>query len=699
MRLFGDILKRLFPAALALLILSCSSPATIAPDDAILTGDTEYTDTATDSDTAPVDEYPDEDAVIPDELLSDIVPADEESILTDDGAESDDTILPDEDAWVRPMDTVGWIILNGDRANASRIIEKAAAFGVTEIHLSHDIIMDIDEIQDDAKATLISDIAQEAHAAGLKVWVWAHELANNSYAVCYNPDDVQWEQRRKVYRDALQKVPEIDGVVLMFGSSSPDPWYAQCVCLLDFSYCGDVENKQVHIVKLLIDMVRTAVVEESGRELIVRTFIHFPAEQGYVLQALAEEPHTDYTVMPKDVPQDWQPYHPHDPGFGGALMRDTVAEFDLAGEYWGQSKIPFALPDYLQYRLRHQHALGGNGAFGRVERGGNSAFGTPNEVNLYAFSKLLKNVDYPVDLIWEEWVQSFYGLEPGSAASAHIIAALRRTFDIGRKMYYPKGFWMAKSSDIPENADLGLSSNFEVKKINLWDPDYTPLYQELKDPTAQTIADIAQEKHEARYLAEASLADLEEAKEALPTDRYDDLLRRLSHLRDCVDVFDHVHQAIFRYQRAEEGSEAHFLRWNLDELLSLADHMEATYGAGVSPCSPDKIREFVDSVKDKAESPAAPFTPMLLTDIRAEEVTATGATIRWRSSQPAQGGVEYGVEIPDYGFSAGLGTPAIEHEATLTGLTPDTLFRFRVRATATDATALSGDLSFRTAKK
>ncbi len=640
-----------------------------------------------------------DDAAGVDDLLSDIVPADEELMLSDDGTESDDALLPDEDVWVRPMDTVGWIILNDDRANATMIIEKAAAFGVNEIHLSHDLIMDIDEIKDNAKAVLIREIAQEAHAAGLKVWVWAHELANNSYVVCYDPEDIQWEQRRKVYRDALQKVPEIDGVVLMFGSSSPDPWYAQCLCLLDFSYCNEIENKQVHIVKLLIDMVRTAVVEESGRDLIVRTFIHFPAEQGYLLQALSEEPHTDYTVMPKEVPQDWQPYHPHDPGFEGAFVRNTVAEFDLAGEYWGQSKIPFALPDYLQYRLRHQHALGSNGAFGRVERGGNSAFGTPNEVNLYAFSKLLKNVEYPVDLIWKEWVQSFYGLPPESAAAGHLIAALRRTFDIGRKMYYPKGFWMAKSSDIPENADLGPTSNFEIKKINLWDPDYTPLYQELKNPTAQTIADIAQEKHEARYLADMSLADLEEAKTALSTAHYDDLKRRLSHLRDCVDVFDHVHQAIFRYQRADEGSEAHFLRWNLDELITLADHMENTYGSGVFPCSPARIRKFVDEVKGKAKTPAIPFAPMVLSDIRVEEVTAAGATIRWRSSRPAQGGVEYGLEIPDYGMSAGTGTQGVEHEVTLSGLTSDTLFRFRVRATASDATAVSGDFSFRTAKE
>lgn len=633
----------------------------------------------------------------------------EKDIFSDDQTEEswpdnnfdNDTVndeIQDEDSYVRPMDTAGWILLSSDRTNISTVISKAAAFGINEIHLSHDIIMDIDEIKDDEKAALIRDISIEAHNAGLKVWVWSHELANNSYAVCYDPGDLQWEQRRKIYRDALKKIPEIDGVVLMFGSSSPDPWYSQCLCPLNFSFCSDVDNKPVHIVKLLIDMVHRAVVEESGRSLIVRTFIHFPVEQGYVQQALAEGSHFDHTVMPKDVPQDWQPYHPHDSGFTASLTRNTVAEFDLAGEYWGQSKIPFALPDYLQYRLRYQHAMGSNGAFGRIERGSNSAFGTPNEVNIYAFSKLIKNVEYPVDKIWSEWVEQFYHLDPDSQSSKSIILALRRTFDIGRKMYYPKGFWMAKSSEIPDNADLGLTSNFEVKKISQWDSDYTQIYKELKNPSSQTIADIAQEKNEARYLADASLADLENAKNDLSVENYEDLKKRLSHLRDCIDVFDHVHQAIFRYQRAENENEAGFLKWNIDKLLDLAGFMEKTYGLDIYPCSPSAIRDFADSVKDRAASSGVPFEPMLLSDIHAEEVTATGAVIFWRSSLPSTGGVEYGVEIPDFGNSAAAQSAGTEHSTVLTGLLPGTRYMYRVRSVSNGTVSLSGDFSFTTTK-
>ena len=55
--------------------------------------------------------------------------------------------------------------------------------------------------------------------------VWSHEFNNVGLTVCFDPADPVWNERRQAYRSALQAIPTIDGVVLMFGSATLEPWY------------------------------------------------------------------------------------------------------------------------------------------------------------------------------------------------------------------------------------------------------------------------------------------------------------------------------------------------------------------------------------------------------------------------------------------------------------------------------------------
>jgi len=628
----------------------------------------------------------------------------EESYGFDEESESeisdcDREEIPDSDT--RSMETIGWILLDTNREHISEVLKRAEEFDVTAIHLSHGLIMDIDDIDDAVKAELIRDVAVEAHQYGLKVYVWAHELTGNAYFVCYDPDDSYWERRKNKYKEALTKIPEIDGIVLMYGSSDPDPWHAQCSCLFSSFDCNSIGNKPVFISDVILDKVYEAVVEEMGRDLIFRTFIHFPNEEETILQALSINDKADFTVMSKGVPQDWQPYHPHNVQFGNSDGRNHVAEFDLAGEYWGRSVIPFALPEYLQYRLSYQYGKGSNGAFGRIERGSYYAFGTPNEINLYAFTKLLKNVNYPVENIWKEWVEKRYGLKPGSEGSSLVISALKRTFDIGRKMYYVKGFLIEKGSDIPEDGKPGsvLSrKKFDVKTISQWNPDYTAWYDELKSPNEQTLRDIIQEKHEARYLSDMSVGDIEKARSFLKEEDYDDLLSRLKHQRDCVEIWDHVHQAMWHYRLGSDAGKK-YLAWNLRELQKLASHMETEWGTEVFPGNPERIRKFIDSLSGETggNSPEAP-QQVKIENIGVSNISESSADVMWQTSEDADSQVEFWLKIPLYGLKTPLETHKVkDHKITLINLMPGTRYHFRVISTdSTGKTVYSGDFSFKT---
>ena len=107
----------------------------------------------------------------------------------------------------------------------------------------------------------------------------------------------------------------------------------------------------------------------------------------WAIEALRDYP--GITVISKPEPQDFQPFYPHSPAVGAFGRTPQILEMDLNGEYWGQSLIPVSQVGYLRYRFRYGVNKGIVGAVGRIDTNANAALGTPNEINLFAFSRLL----------------------------------------------------------------------------------------------------------------------------------------------------------------------------------------------------------------------------------------------------------------------------------------------------------------------
>ncbi|MFC1890621.1 fibronectin type III domain-containing protein [Thermodesulfobacteriota bacterium] len=600
---------------------------------------------------------------------------------------------------------VGWILTDDDPDAIDRDLSLAPSYNVSHIQLSHSLIMDIDEIlEDPAKAVLINDTAARAHDLGIHTYIWAHELNTESFFACFDPAEGSGstlDVRRQVYRDALAVVPDVDGVVLMFGSSNLEPWYAACFC----PYCLFSEPlftpltspHPVDRLDLIMRAVGQAVVSEMGRELIIRTFIHQPWELEWVGEALRNLTGLDLTVMCKEVPQDWEPNYPHNPLIGNAGSHGQIVEFDLTGEYWGQARIPFCMPAYLQYRIQHQVRQGIAGAAGRTNRYSNHPFGTPNEVNVYAFTKLLEDPRADVDGIWAEWIESRYGLTPGSGASETLAELLARTFDIGRKMYYIKGFWaLEKGSGLPDHGRY--PELLGERSIGRWDPDYKPLERELRCPTEQTLKDIFQEKSEAVEMCARSRDDLEMIREELDPQDYVDIKNRLEHQLRCTEIWRWVADAVWRYKYWRQRlcpKHARYLGGTLERLEALADEMEAVYGPDISPGNPGRIRDIVEDTRKgfHASPPPELWTQPLISGVESEASGPGTVRITWRTDVPATSQVEYGLEVPDYGDLTVLDeTLTGDHSVTIEGLEPGEFYVFRIHSRISGGEPLvSGD--------
>jgi chitodextrinase len=91
-------------------------------------------------------------------------------------------------------------------------------------------------------------------------------------------------------------------------------------------------------------------------------------------------------------------------------------------------------------------------------------------------------------------------------------------------------------------------------------------------------------------------------------------------------------------------------------------------------------------------------TPPVISGVQAVDITGTSARIIWDTGEDADSRVDYDtVSGPPYTFNTSSGTLTNSHSLTLTGLAPNTVYRFRVTSKdASNNTATSVELTFQT---
>ena len=90
-------------------------------------------------------------------------------------------------------------------------------------------------------------------------------------------------------------------------------------------------------------------------------------------------------------------------------------------------------------------------------------------------------------------------------------------------------------------------------------------------------------------------------------------------------------------------------------------------------------------------------TPLSISDVSAENVTASSAVITWATSLPASSQVEYGASTL-YGSKTALNANAVvNHSVVISGLSPNTAYHYRVLSTDGSNQVSSGDQALSTA--
>lgn len=340
----------------------------------------------------------------------------------------------------------GWIILSDDMENAVTTIKAAGNYNINHLQLSHHIIHNLKDIRKDAVRKQVNELTGLAHREGIKeVLVWDHSF----YDLSYYPDQFKtgpngtlnlddplfWEWYKQDYREMLDLIPDVDGLILTFIETGA---YAEK------QYSERMLTNEEKLASV-VNAIAEVVIEERKKKLYIRTFAYTEDEYANTIGCINHIKNKNVVLMMKETPHDFFLTHP-DNAFIGSIDRPTIVEFDTGNEYNGQGVIANTWPEYVMKRwknfLKRPNIVG---YVARTDRYGTTKLiGTANEILLYALKRTTENPEITPDEIYEEFITARYGAE----ALTPLKNAFKKAYDIVSSSLYTLGTNTANHSAI-----------------------------------------------------------------------------------------------------------------------------------------------------------------------------------------------------------------------------------------------------------
>jgi hypothetical protein len=344
-----------------------------------------------------------------------------------------------------PWATVrGWNILSKSVDDAKVVIARASSYGIDHLELSHQLVHDLRHVRDAERRAKVLTLVREAQAAGIRnVLLWDHAL----YSLSHYPDEFRtgpgktldldnpafWAWLKQDYREMLDLVPGISGIVLTFIETG-----ARAERQASQRLAAPADK-----LAAVINAVADVVVGERKLLLYARSFAYTKEEYALTLGALAKIERPEVRLMMKETPHDFFLTHPVDP-FIGTLARPTIIEFDAGSEFSGQGQIATTWPEVMLQRWgtlqKRPHVIG---YVARTDRYGTSrVVGRPAEILLYALARKTTDPNVAVEAVYRDFVRDRYGV----GAVPHVVPAFAAAHDIVTSTLYTLGTSTASHS-------------------------------------------------------------------------------------------------------------------------------------------------------------------------------------------------------------------------------------------------------------
>ena len=521
----------------------------------------------------------------------------------------------------------GWTILSNHMNNAIATIEAAENYKVNHLQLSHEIIHNLKEVRLQAVREQVNELTRIAHEKGIEeVLVWDHSF----YELDYYPEQFRngpngtinldnhsfWEWFKQDYRNMLDLIPEVDGLVLTFIETGAHA---------ERQYSKSLTTNSEKLAAV-VNAVSDVVIGERKKKLYIRTFAYSEEEYANIIGCLDHLKSDQIVLMMKETPHDFFLTHPNDP-FIGKIDRPTIVEFDTGNEYNGQGVIANTWPEYVLKRwtdfVRRPNVVG---YVARTDRYGTTKLvGTPNEILLYTLMRSTENPCISSEQIYDEYISQHYGKD----ALDLVKSAFKKSYDIVLASLYILGTNAAKHSSLdydPYNSSYdrhvsgrwldppfvfvrhGVNKEFHYWKdiINHIAParfkaNDSDLAKEAKYAIENHWVDsvelmdslylhyIITEKQYGVNLAEKALSEIEKAKDVLTPVDYKQLYQLFKRTLLTAQLYEAVSTAYFGYRVYARGKlyqydglkdQIRLALERIDKIVSEMEEMRNTYPVG-----------------------------------------------------------------------------------------------------------------------
>ncbi len=313
------------------------------------------------------------------------------------------------------VDIRGWNILSDNIDIAEETIYHAKNYNINHLQLSHHLIHNLKEVSDKNKLKKIKHLTTLAHSVGIeKVFIWDHALYKKSYypSKFFNENTNQlnldnqdfWRWFREDYKNKLEKIKMIDGIVLTFIETG---------MRIENQY-SKLYPTSAQKFKKLIRELNSVVNLHFEMDLILRTFSYNDSEIENIVKVVNDINDNNIYIMIKESNHDFFITHP--PNNLIDIIdhnKRIIVEFDAAHEFSGQGIVASIFPDFhfnkAKYFSKYKNVIGYSI---RTDRYGNtSIINNPAEINLHSISKGFLKDYSSSDQVIKTYISKIYGVE------------------------------------------------------------------------------------------------------------------------------------------------------------------------------------------------------------------------------------------------------------------------------------------------
>ena len=418
---------------------------------------------------------------------------------------------------------------------------------------------------------VVNEGLKKSHAAGIKTFMWHHELdmprdfgknypetlnANGDIEVSH-PTVLDFLENK--VKDFFGEYPLMDGIVITLHETKIP------LLKLKNQKLGKIER-----VRLVIETLFKAC-DALGKEIMVRPFASLQEDQIAIVRSV-ENISPKILLMDKWTKFDWSLSLPDNDFFEEFKTNPFFVETDIFGEYYGKGRLPIMFREHIEHKVEYCNKYEHSGFVSRIDRNYQNAFGSVNEVNLRVMHAITAGLD--VDAAVDGFFREFYG-----EAGPRVKKIMEKTEENQKKIFYMQGYYYTQGSYFPEVNHAKNHFYFEIMK-----EDYDIASPEWFIPVGwkrTSIEDILKEKEEAAVEAAEMLREIEELKPEIEKERYDALWLKFKNLDYVAKIWRELTYVFYNYvkyfETRDESFEAKLMK-NLDEIDRLHREGRAELG-------------------------------------------------------------------------------------------------------------------------